>query len=107
MNPIRVIRRAAGILAGLTAALAFTAVPAVLASTSPTQTRPLSWAGPPLPPGWNKHPPLPAQVHSLATEGMPGWQIILIGAAVLAATAAVVLLARARAARRRAAASPA
>ena len=125
MNPIRAIRRLACILAGLAAAFA-AAAPAALASTSPGRTWPLSWADPPLPPGWNKHPPLPAgthpavtyppgwnkhpplpaHVHGLVTGGLPGWQITLIAAAVLAA-AAVVLLARARAARRRGAASPA
>jgi hypothetical protein len=124
MNPIRAIRRLACILAGLAAAFT-AAVPAALAATSPGQARPLSWADPPLPPGWNKHPPLPAgthpavnyppgwnkhpplpaHVHALATGGMPGWQIALIAAVVLA-TAVAGLLARARTARRRAA-SPA
>jgi hypothetical protein len=126
MNPIRAIRRLACILAGLAVAFAATA-PAALASTSPGRTWPLSWADPPLPPGWNKHPPLPAgpgpvkyppgwnkhpplpaHAHALATGGMPGWQISLIAAAAtVLAAAVVVLLARARAARRRAAASPA
>ena len=92
MNPVRHIRRLAGVLAGLAAAmLAFAAAaPAALAS------------GPrPLPPIREKHPPLPAHphVHTVVTGGMPGWQITLIaiGAALLAATVAV-LLDRARAA---------
>jgi hypothetical protein len=57
---------------------------------------------PPRPPGWNKHPPLPAHAHALATSGMPGWQIALIavGAALLAA-ALVVTAYRMRTARRR------
>ena len=64
-------------------------------------------ADPPLPPSWNKHPPLPGPAHVRAalTGGMPGWQVALIaaGAAVLAVTLAVPL-ARAQAARRRTAA---
>ena len=114
MNPIRHIRRLAGVLAGLAAALlAFAAAaPAALASGGPM----------PVPPGRDKHPPLPpghvggpvlgpnragyppiSHVHAVVTGGMPGWQITLIaiGAALLAATVAV-LLDRARAARRKA-----
>jgi hypothetical protein len=93
MNPIRHIRHVAGVLAGLAGALlAFAAAaPAAFAS------------GPrPLPPGWNKHPPLPAHFHTVVMGGMPGWQITLIaaGAALLTATAAV-LADRARAGRRK------
>src|SRR5262249_39695991 len=61
----------------------------------------------PPPPGWNKHPPLPAPAHALATGGTPGGQTSPTAPATLLAAATVVLLARARAARRRAAASPA
>ena len=122
MHPVRTIGRAARVLAGLAAAvLAGLAVtPAALASTLPGRARLLAWPDPPLPlgwnkhpplsagthravsypPGWNKHPPLPAHVHALATGGMTGWQIALIaaGATVLAAAVAVLL---ARAARRK------
>jgi hypothetical protein len=125
MNPIRAIRRLACTLAGVAVAFAAT-VPAALASASPGQARALSWADPPLPPGWNKHPPLPvstqpalryppgwnkhpplpAHAHALATGGMPGWQITLVVAAMVLAAAIVVLLARVRAARRRTVASP-
>jgi hypothetical protein len=88
MNCIRHIRRLAATLAGLAGTLlAFTgAAPAALAKPAP-----------PLPPGWNKHPPLPPghifQVHTVVIGGMPGWQIALIaiGAALLAATTAVVV----------------
>jgi hypothetical protein len=94
VHRIRLTRRLAGILAGLTSALlAFCgAAPAAFASGQP-----------PLPPGWNKHPPLPAHTHTPVTGGMPGWQITLIaaGAALLAAVLAV-LIDRARAAGRRA-----
>jgi hypothetical protein len=94
MNPIRHIRRVAGVLAGLAGALlAFAAAaPAAFASGQP-----------PLPPGWNKHPPLPVHFHTVVVGGMPGWQITLIavGAALLAATVAV-LADRARASRRKA-----
>lgn len=57
---------------------------------------------PPRPPGWNKHPPLPADAHTLVPGGMPGWQITLIaiGAALLGAALAV-LAHRMWAARRR------
>jgi hypothetical protein len=56
---------------------------------------------PPLPPGWNKHPPLPAHTHTVITGGMPGWQITLIAAgAALAAATVAVLIDRALAARR-------
>jgi hypothetical protein len=124
MNPIRAIRRLACIPAGLAAA--FAAAPAALAAASPGQARALSWADPPLPPGWNKHPPLPARphpalryppgwnkhpplpahAHALATGGLPGWQITVIAAA-MALAAAFLLVARARATRRRTAARPA
>ena len=127
MNPIRAAGSLACILAGL--AVAFTAaVPAALAPTSPGRTWPLSWADPPLPPGWNKHPPLPASpqpplrfppgwnkhpplpahAHPLATGALAGWQITLItAAAVLLVTALAAAAYRLWAARRRAAASPA
>jgi len=73
-------------------------------------------AAPPLPPCWNKHPPMPlghihqpvhqapvpGPVHTAVIGGMPGWQITLIaaGAALLAAVL-VVIADRARAAQRR------
>jgi hypothetical protein len=57
---------------------------------------------PPRPPGWNKHPPLPAHAHTLVTGGMPGWQIALIAAgAALLAAALTVIAYRMRTARRR------
>jgi hypothetical protein len=94
MNPIRHIRRVAGVLAGPAGALLASAAAAPAAFAS----------GPrPLPPGWNKHPPLPAHLHTVVMGGMPGWQITLIavGAALLAATV-TVLADRARASRRKA-----
>ena len=90
MNPIR---RVAEVLAGLAVAwLAFSAAPPAAFASVPR----------PVPPGWNKHPPLPAPFHTLVVGGMPGWQITLIavGAALLAATVAV-LADRARASRRK------
>ena len=117
MTPIRTIGRLTCILAGLAAAFA-AAAPAALATPRPM---PPGWNKhpplpadphpanpyPPLPPGWNKHPPLPAHAHALVAGGMPGWQIPLLAAGATVLAAVVVLLARARAARRRAAASPA
>lgn len=104
MNPIRRIRRVAAALAGLACAWLGLAVAAPAAFAALSASPPGS--GPPgisvlhEPPGWNKHPPLPAghvvgpvhQVHTIVVGGMPGWQIALIaiGAALLAATAAVL-----------------
>jgi hypothetical protein len=71
------------------------------------------WADPPLPPGWNKHspvpasprpalrfpsgwnkhPPLPAHVHPLATSGIPGWQLTLMAVTVILLVAVVVMIA--------------
>ena len=116
MKPIRHIRRLAAALAGLACAWLGIAVAAPAAFAAVRVPPPV--AGPPSvtvlhhPPGWNKHPPLPAghltgpvyQVHTVVVSGMPGWQIALIaiGAALFAATAAV-LLDRAWTARRRSA----
>jgi hypothetical protein len=84
MTRIRPTRRLAAALAGLAGGLlAFAgAAPAALARSAP-----------PRPPGWNKHPPLPVQVRTVMTGGMPGWQIVLIaiGAALVAAAAAVAV----------------
>jgi hypothetical protein len=106
MKPLRPIRRAAGLLAGLAAALlACAAAPAALAATAgigPVGGSPAG--GSPAFPGPNRsgYPTAPAQIHTIITMGgMPGWQITLIaaGAAILAAAAAV-LLDRSRTARR-------
>jgi len=107
MNPIRNVRRVAGVLAGLACAwlgLAM-AAPAAFAVTHPTPG-PAGYITPgapgfPVPPG----PPPAVQVHTVVVGGMPGWQIALIaiGAALFAAIAAV-LADRAWAARRRPAA---
>jgi hypothetical protein len=108
MNPIRHIRRLAGVLAGLVSALL------VLAAAAPAALA--SGPGPLPPPGWNKHPPLPAghvhqpmhqapvpaPVHTVVVGGMPGWQIALIAAgAALAAGIAAVMVYRAWAAHRK------
>jgi hypothetical protein len=95
MNPIRHIRRIAAASAALAGALLAFAVAAPAAFAGP--------GPPPLPAGWNKHPPLDghlppfrvpvrAPVHTVLIGGMPGWQIALIalGAALLAATVAVL-----------------
>jgi heme/copper-type cytochrome/quinol oxidase subunit 1 len=54
------------------------------------------------PPGWYKHPPLPAHAHAAVADGMPGWQIalIVVGAALLIGALAVTVHVT-RAARRR------
>ena len=95
MNPIHHIRRLAGILAGLAAALvAFGLTPAFAMPAPP----PAKYAGAPVAPAQ-----VPVQVRTIVAGGMPGWQITLIaiGAALLAAAFAV-LLDRARAAHRKA-----
>ena len=94
---IRPIRHLAAIPAGLTGALlaAVAAAPAAFARPAPvTGAPPAPVYLPPLPPGWNKHPPLPApaHLHAALAASLPGWQITLIaaGAAVLAAVAVLV-----------------
>jgi hypothetical protein len=111
----RLIRRVAGVLTGLAAALApITTGPA--AAASPLRPDPPGWltkrAPAPvhlsfLPAGWNKHPPLPGPAHGALAGGIPGWQITLIAAAAVLAAAAAVFADRMRAARRRAAATTA
>src|SRR5689334_24874032 len=79
MNRRHALGHLAVVLAGLAGAvLTFAAaVPAALASASPRRARLLSWADPPLPPGWNKHPqrPDPARAHAALAGGIPGWQL--------------------------------
>jgi hypothetical protein len=113
MNPTHMIRRSAVIVTWLPCVLlvSIAAAPAAFATTSHRSARhtPVNSSAPPgwTQQAWNKHPSLPAHIHTAVT-GMPGWQIALIasGAAVLA-TVLAVRLARTWAARRRAAASPA
>ena len=81
MNPIRHIRRAIAVLAGLTAAvLALGAAPA------------FARLAPPDPAGYVAPASVPAPVRTIVVGGMPGWQIALIavGAALLAAALAVL-----------------
>jgi hypothetical protein len=102
MNLTCAIRRPAGIALWLASVVlaSLNAAPAALATPRP---RPPGWnKHPPVPastrpalmfpPGWNKHPPLPAHVHPLATAGIPGWQLTLMAVAVilLAATSVAV-----------------
>jgi len=82
------IQRCLAVLAGLGGIL-----PA-LAAASPAALA--------VPPPQRPGPPVPVTVHTVATGGMPGWQITLIAAgAALLAAAVAVLLDRARAARQR------
>jgi hypothetical protein len=86
------MRRTAGLLAGLAAVLlAYLATsPAAFAMRVPS---PDTTTGP---------VPAPAEVHTVIVGGMPGWQISLITIVAALATAAVaVLLDRARVARHR------
>jgi hypothetical protein len=97
MNRCHARGRLAVILAGLAGAvLAFvTATPAALASTVPGRARLLSWADPPLPPGWNKHPrpPDPARVHAALAGAIPGWQLTLMAVTIVLLVATVVAIA--------------
>jgi hypothetical protein len=90
MNRIhRICRSLAGLPRRVGVLLASAAAAPALLATSP-----------PLPPGWNKHPPLPAQTHTVVNGGMPGWQVTLIAAtAVLLAATLAVIVYRMRAAR--------
>jgi len=96
MNDIHHIRRLAGILTGLAAALA-AAVAGTSTAFAATGTYP--------PPGPAPHgpaaPPVLTHTHAAVTGGMTGWQIALIavGAAILGAVVAV-LVERALATRR-------
>jgi len=76
-----------------------TASPLLLAFVAPSPAKAATRSVPPQDPGL---PQVPAQLHTVVTSGMPGWQIALIatGAAVLAAILAVAAD-RARAARQR------
>ena len=81
MNPIRHIRRALAVLAGLTAAvLALGAAPA------------FARLAPPDPAGYVAPASVPAPVRTIVVGGMPGWQIALIavGAALIAAALAIL-----------------
>jgi len=97
MNRCHARGHVAVVLAGLTGAvLAFAAaVPAAFASTSPTRARLLSWADPPLPRGWNKHPrlPDPARVHAVLAGHIPGWQLILMAVTIVLLAATLVAIA--------------
>ena len=84
MNLIHAIRRPAGILlwlAGVVLASLTVAMPAALATPRPR------------PRGWNKHPPLPAHVHPLATSAIPGWQLALMALTVVLLVAVLVAIA--------------
>ena len=98
MNRCHALGHLAVVLAGLAGAvLVFVAaaVPAALASTSPRRTGLLSWADPPLPPGWNKHPQPsdPARVHAALASGIPGWQLTLMAVTILLLAATLVAIA--------------
>jgi hypothetical protein len=107
MNPIRYLRRVAGVLAGLACAWLGLAVAAPAAfAAGPPIPGPAGYITPTAepPPIREKHPPLPSghihqpvhqarvPVHTVVVGGMPGWQIALIaaGAALVAATVAVL-----------------
>jgi len=116
MNPIQRIRRFAGVLAGLAAALVAFGATAAFATRPPPEPAPASPAalspwqlvgGYPVPGGVPAHRvvvPGGVPVHTVVTGGMPGWQITLIAvAAALLAAPVAVLADRARAGRRKAA----
>jgi len=84
------------VLAGLAGAvLTFAAaVPAALAAT-PRRARLLSWADPPLPLRWSRHPrmPDPARVHAALAGGIPGWQLTLMAVTIVLLVATLVAIA--------------
>jgi hypothetical protein len=84
MNLIHAIRRPAGMLLCLASVM--------LASL--TAAMPAAVAAPrPWPPGSNKHPPLPAHAHPLATAGIPGWQLALMAVTIVLLAATLVAIA--------------
>jgi hypothetical protein len=84
MKLIHAICRPAGILLWLASV--------VLASL--TAAMPAALAAPrPRPPGWSKHPSLPAHAHLLATGGIPGWQQALMAITVVLLVATLVAIA--------------
>ena len=96
MNRCHALGPLAVIVAGLAGAvMAFAAAPATLASASPRRARLLSWADPPLPPGWNKHPrlPDPVRVHTALAGGIPGWQLTLMAVTIVLLVATLVAIA--------------
>jgi hypothetical protein len=114
MNPIRHLRRVAGVLAGLAGAwLGFAvAAPAAFAIGPPPPVGPGGYIIPSAePPDWNRHhlpyghwtgPVYKAPIHTVVVGGMPGWQIALIAlVATLVAATVAVLVDRAWAARRK------
>jgi len=93
MNPIRIVRRSAAILAGLAATLF-----AVIAAT------PAAFADDvPYPGGYPRHPvPFSSHTHAAVAGTTPGWQIALVvGGVVLVVAAIAVLLQRGWAVQRR------
>jgi hypothetical protein len=105
MNPARALRRLARILATLAAA-ALTVTATTAAALAAPRPRPPGWnKHPPLPaspqpalrfpPGWNKHPllPDPARVHAALSGGIPGWQLTLMAVTVVLLAATLVAIA--------------
>ena len=93
MNRCHALGHLAVIVAGLAGAVvAFAAVPA---SASPRRARLLSWADPPLPPGWSKHPrlPDPARLHHALAGAIPGWELTLMAVTIVLLVATLVAIA--------------
>src|SRR5215469_10046902 len=100
MNPIRRVGAAAATMTG--ALLALTTASAAYASLlphgggpapAPARLWPIVIGGMPMPAYPSAPGRAPAQVHTIVSYGMPGWQITLIalGAALAAAVVAVLL----------------
>ena len=84
MNLLHATRRPAGILlwlASVVLASLTAAMPAALAAPRPRR------------PGGNKHPPLPAHAHPLATGAIPGWQQALMAVTIVLLVATLVAIA--------------
>jgi hypothetical protein len=93
MNRCHALGHLAVIVAGLAGTVvAFAAVPA---AASPRRARLLSRADPLLPPGWNKHPRLPApeRIHTALAGGIPGWQLTLMAVTIVLLVATLVAIA--------------
>ena len=111
MNPIRRIGAAVATLTGAllaltTASAAHASLPHGGPTPAPARLWPIIIGGVPVPEYPSPPARPPAQVHTIVSYGMPGWQITLIAlGAALAAAVVAVLLDRARAARRHRAAT--
>jgi hypothetical protein len=95
MNRRRACGRLAVILGGLAGAVLAFAAAAPAALASPRRATLLAWADPRLPPGWNKHPPVPdlVRAHAALAGHIPAWQLTLMALTIVLLVATLVAIA--------------